>query len=84
MVAAGKDCGRASAGLGTVRDQFRDVRDAVARVVADGRTAQLEPELDRQREPIAAALARMQPTLDACRADAKLDEALEGLAGGGS
>jgi hypothetical protein len=83
LVAAGTDCGRASTELVAVRDRFRDVRDAVSRVVADGRSGQLEPELDRHRDPIAAALTRMQPTLDACRSDARLDAALDGLAGGG-
>jgi hypothetical protein len=83
LATAGTDCGRASTGLVAVRDKFKHVRDATSRVVADGRAAQLEPELDRQREPIAAALARMQPTLDACRTDVRLNEALDGLAGGG-
>jgi hypothetical protein len=83
LATAGTDCGRASTELVAVRDRFRDVRDAVARVVADGRSSQLEPELDRHRDPIAAALTRMQPTLDACRSDPRLDAALDGLAGGG-
>jgi hypothetical protein len=83
LVAAGTDCTRASAGLTALRDRFADVRDAIARVVADNRVALLEPELDAQRDVIKAALARMKPTLDACKTDAKLDEALEGLAPGG-
>jgi hypothetical protein len=83
LVAAGTDCARASAGLTALREKFSDVRDAVARVVADDRVKLLEPELDAQREAIKTALARMKPTLDACRTDARLNEALEGLAPGG-
>ena len=83
LVAAGKDCARASAGLTALRDRYADVREAVARVVADDRVKLLEPELDAQRETIRGALTRMKPTLDACRTDATLNEALEGLAPGG-
>jgi hypothetical protein len=83
LASAGTDCARAADGVVALRAQFKDVRDATARVLIDGRGAQLEPELDARREPIDAALARMRPTLDACKSDARLDEALEGLGAGG-
>ena len=83
LATAGTDCRRAVTGLAAVKERFRETRDAVARVVAEGRSAALEAELDRKQAPISAAMARMQTALDACRADAKFNEALEGLAGGG-
>jgi hypothetical protein len=83
LVAAGTDCARATTALGSVRDRFTDVRDAIAKVTADDRIAALEPELDRHRDEIKDAIKRMGPALAACRADASFNEALEGLAPGG-
>jgi hypothetical protein len=83
LASAGTDCARAADGVVALRTQFKDVRDAAARVLIDGRAALLEPELDARSASIDAALARMKPTLDACKSDARLDEALEGLGAGG-
>jgi hypothetical protein len=82
LAGAGGDCARAIERVGELRARFADVRDATDRVRADGRVGQLEVEIDRRREPIEAALARMRPTLDACANDARLDEALEELVAG--
>jgi hypothetical protein len=83
LVAAGTDCSRGATALGDVRDRFKDVREAIAKVTADDRLAALEPELDRHRDEVKDAIKRMGPALDACRTDASFNEALEGLAPGG-
>ncbi len=80
---AGTDCAQAAAKLGELATTYADVIAANAKVVHEGRTAELRPALEPHAEQLDASAKAIveSPTMAACAKDAAFTDAFGKLVG---
>jgi hypothetical protein len=79
LTAAGSDCAAATAKLGPIAATYRDVAVANAKVIRDGRDAELRAALAPHDDELGSAAEAVMhaPTLSACVQDRAFADALD-------